>query len=323
MSLRLVILDPMPEAGLARFSLYVPEGFTLATSRSRSAEDQLAAIADADFAITGDVPVTADMIRAGAAARLKAVQKWGVGYDNIDLEAARQRGVRVMRTTGSNAVAVAETALGLILSLGRNIVSGHVGLHEGRWLKGALGGTSRQLTGKTVGLIGLGYIGKQLARFLRGFSCTVLYYKRTPLSPVEERELGVRYAPLDEVIATSDIISLHCALSKETEGLIDKTAIERMKEGAFVVNTARGGLVVEDDLAEAVRSGRLGGAAVDVYSVEPIGPDHPFLEVDRMIVTPHIGAMSADAYAGNVERMLHNILCVAEGREPPELDVLV
>ncbi|GBQ94733.1 hypothetical protein AA23498_2103 [Acetobacter nitrogenifigens DSM 23921 = NBRC 105050] len=140
---------------------------------------------------------------------------------------------------------------------------------------------------------------------------------------MEERELGARYATLDALIETADVISLHCALSKETERLINKDSIASMKPGAILVNTARGGLIVEQDLAEALENGHLRAAAVDVYPVEPIAPDHRFIGVERMIVTPHIGAISADTYAVNVKRMLHNMQCVVEGKEPPELDVLV
>ncbi|MBB2202779.1 NAD(P)-dependent oxidoreductase [Gluconacetobacter tumulisoli] len=320
---RLVILDPMAQPGLDKFAQYLPEDFEIATSRSREAADQIEAITGATFVITADVPVTAAMMEAGAASGLKAVQKWGVGYDNIDLESARRLGVRVLRTTGSNAVAVAETALALILGLQRNIIPGHVGLQKGLWLKRSLSETSMRLTGKTVGLVGLGYIGKQLARLLRGFDCDVIYTKRTPISAEEARELRARLVTLDELIETSDVISLHCALTEETANMINRESIARMKKGSILVNTARGGLVNEEDLAEAVESGHLRGAAVDVFPVEPIAPDHRFVGVERITITPHIGAIAADTYATNVQRMVHNLACVAAGTEPPELDVLV
>jgi len=320
---RLVILDPMSPQALEKFAAFLPEGYEIGTSKSREPADQIAAITGATYVVTGDVPVTAEMMEAGAASGLKAVHKWGVGYDNIDIERARELGVRVLRTTGSNAVAVAETTLALMLGLQRNIVRGHVGLQEGKWLKGTLGDTSMRLTGKTIGLIGLGYIGKQVARLLRGFDCTVIYTKRIPLTAAEEQDLKVRHVSLDELIETSDVVSLHCAMSPETANMIDKTAIARMKKGSILVNTARGGLVNEEDLAQAVESGHLRGAAVDVFPVEPIAPDHRFVGVDRIVITPHVGAISADTYADNVSRMVGNMHCITEGKEPPEFDVIV
>jgi len=320
---RLVILDPMPQAGLDKFAQYLPEGYEIGTSKSREPADQIAAITGATYVVTGDVPVTAAMMEAGAASGLKAVHKWGVGYDNIDTAKARELGVRVLRTTGSNAVAVAETTLALMLSLQRNVVFGHVGLQKGLWLKNSLSATSMRLTDKTIGLIGLGYIGKQVARLLRGFDCKVIYTKRTPLTPEEEQELKVTRVTLDELITTSDVISLHCAMSPETANMIDKTSIAQMKKGSVLINTARGGLVNEEDLAQAVESGHLRGAAVDVFPVEPIAPDHRFVGMERIIITPHVGAISADTYADNVMRMIHNMHCITEGKEPPEFDVVV
>ncbi|NVN39930.1 3-phosphoglycerate dehydrogenase [Ameyamaea chiangmaiensis] len=317
------MLDPMAQKGLDKFAQFLPDDFEIATSRSRAPADQLEAIKGATFVITADVPVTAEMMEVGAAHGLKGVHKWGVGYDNIDCERAREVGVRVMRTTGSNAVMVAETTLALMLALQRNIVRGHVGLQKGEWLKGSLGETSMRLTGKTIGLIGLGYIGKQVARLLRGFDCEVIYTKRTPISAEEAQELRARLVTLDELIETSDVISLHCALTDETADMINKESIARMKPGSILINTARGGLVNENDLAEAVESGHLRGAAVDVFPVEPIAADHRFVGVDRIIITPHVGAISADAYADNVKRMVHNMVCVAKGEEPPAFDTLV
>ena len=316
----LVVLDPMTPERLDRLRPFLPEGWEIATAASRTEDDQLAALDGASFAISADVPVTARMM---ATPGLRAIHKWGVGYDSIDCDAARAHGVRVMRTTGSNAVSVAETALGMILAMNRNIVRGHVGILEEQWLKWELSATSARLSGKTVGIVGLGYIGKTLARLLSGFGCTILYIKRTPLSQEEESVLGVRAATLDELLAQSDVVSLHCALNEETRNLIDYRALARMKPGSLLVNLARGGVVVEADLAEAVGNGHLRGAAVDVFAIEPIQPGNPLLGLDRMILTPHIGAISADGFAPTVKRMMANMMAVAQGGTPPEIDIVV
>ncbi len=318
--IRLVILDPLPRERMDRFAAFLPDGWTLSTAASRSQEDQLAALKSADFAIVSDVPVTDAMM---ATPGLRAVHKWGVGYDSIDCAAAENHGVRVLRTTGSNAVAVAETTLGMILALNRNLVRGHTAVLEGRWPKAELGATSMRLSGKTVGIVGLGHVGKALARLLSGFGCEILYTGRTPQSAETEEELGVTFAPLEDLLSRSDVVSLNCALTDQTRGLINHRTLACMKQGALLVNAARGGVVVEADLAEALNSGHLRGAASDVFSQEPVTPDNPLTGLDTAINTPHIAAVSADAFAPTVTRMVNNLVAIQEGRAPPDKDVVV
>ena len=317
--IRLVMLDPGGPERADRIRPFVPAGWEVAVARSREATDQEAALAGATYAITGDVPVTAAMM---AVPGLRAVHKWGVGYDNIDLDAARRHGVRVLRTTGSNAVAVAETALGLVLALGRNLVRGHAGVADGGWPKGALAASSTTLSGRTVGIVGLGHVGTALARLLAGFGCPVLYAKRTRLDPAAEAALGVAHAPFDALLSGSDVVVLTCPLNDTTRGLVDARAIALMRPGALLVNVARGGVVVEADLARALRAGHLRGAAVDVFEREPIAPDNPMRGIDRAILTPHLAAVSADAFAPSVERMIENLRAVGNGRPPRAGDVL-
>lgn len=318
--MHIVMLDPATPEGVARMSAYLPDGWRLTTAASRGPADQLAALQGADYAITGDVPVTAGMM---AVPELKAVHKWGVGYDNIDLDAARAHGVRVLRTTGSNAVTVAETTLGLILALNRNIVRGHMGIVNGDWAKSAIAPDSRRLSGRQVGIIGFGYIGSALAALLRGFGCEVVYNKRSPLSPEEEAAAGARYMPLEELLRSSDVVTLNCELNDSTRNLINAGTLALMKPDAILVNAARGGVMVEKDVADAVVSGRLRGAAVDVFEIEPILPDNPLLGIERIITTPHIGAISADNYVPSVTRMMQNLLAVAQGGQANPIDILV
>lgn len=317
---RIVILDPVTADRLERFSGFLPPGWTVGTSVSRQPDDQLAALRGADFGVTGDVPVTAEMM---ASSGLKAIHKWGVGYDNIDLEAARANGVRVLRTTGSNAVAVAETTLGMILSINRNLVRGHVGIQDGRWRKGELSPTSMKLSGKTVGIVGFGNIGQALAKLLQGFGCTILYSKRTRLPPELEAETGARFAELEELLGSSDVVTLNCELNDSTRNLIDARRIGLMQPGAILVNAARGGVLVEADLAAAILSGHLRGAAVDVFAIEPIEPGNPLIGLDNVLLTPHVGAISADGYAPSVSRIVANLHAIAEDRSPREGDLLV
>lgn len=316
----IVLLDPSGPDRLDRMRALLPAGWTLGNAASRDAADQVAALVGADFAITGDLPVTAAMM---AVPGLRAVHKWGVGYDGIDLDAARAHGVRVLRTTGSNAVAVAETTLGLILALNRNITRGHVAIHRGDWPKGELGATSLRLSGRRVGIIGMGHIGRALARLLRGFDCRILYTKRTPLPPEDEAAAGVTFAPLDDLLAQSDVVTLNCELNDSTRNLIDARRLALMRPDAILVNAARGGVLVEADLAAAIRAGHLRGAAVDVFAQEPISPDNPLIGLDRVILTPHLAAISSDAFVPTVTRMLTNFAAINAGHAPPPLDVLV
>lgn len=318
--MRLVVLDPMASERLARFAEFLPAGWVVATAASRDRADQLAAIQGAQFIVTGDLPVSAAMM---AVPGLVAVHKWGVGYDGIDLDAAQAHGVRVLRTTGSNAVTVAETTLGLILAVNRNLVRGHVGILRGGWPKGELSTSSTRLSGATVGIIGFGHIGQALARLLRGFGCRILYNRRQRLDADDEAALGAEFAPLDDLLRRADVVTLNCELNASTRNLIDAGKLALMKPDAILINAARGGVLVEADLAEALRAGRLRGAGIDVFETEPLPADSPLRGLDQVVLTPHLGAISADGFAPSVARMIRNLAAIAQGGEPDPIDVLV
>ena len=318
--MRVVMLDPSAADRLDRIRPYLPQRWEITTTTSRDPGDQIAALSGAAFGITGDVPVTSEMM---AVEGLRAIHKWGVGYDNIDLDAAREHNVRVLRTTGSNATAVAETTLGLILAVNRNLVRGHVGILDGKWRKGELSPTSMRLSGKTVGIIGMGYIGKALAKLLRGFDCKLLYTKRVPLDVAEEAAVGASFAPLEDLLRTSDVVTLNCELNASTRNLINRETLALMRPDAILVNAARGGVMNEEDVAEAIREGRLRGAGVDVFAVEPLQPGNPLIGLDRVVTTPHVAAISADSFAPSISRMIGNLKAIADGKEPNPIDVLV
>lgn len=319
----IVVLDPLTDVRLTRMRAFLPDGFVLTTAASREEGDQLAAMREAEFAISGDIAVTDAMMREGAAHAMKAVHKWGVGIDNIAHATAAEVGIRVLRTTGSNARAVAETTVALMLALQRNVVPGNDTMRRGEWAKGTIGPRTFLLTGKTVGLIGLGYIGKNVARMLKGFDCRVLYTKPTKLADDEEAELGVTHVPLATLIAESDVVSLHCALTPDTANLIDAAAFAAMKDGVVLVNTARGGIVDEAALGAALDAGKVRGAALDVFEVEPTPPGYPLIGRDDVIATPHIASQAADTFGTTVSRMFENLRFIAAGEEPPALDIVV
>ncbi len=323
MTEKIVVLDMMAEARAEQVRALAPPGMSFSWGSAPGDEAMKALIADADYAIAGQVAVSGDVLRA--AKKLKLLHKWGVGVDNLDLEAARACGIKVARTTGSNAVPVAEFTLGLTLASLRGISFGNAELKQGRWR--GLSGLPMQtflLSGKTFGIVGFGAIGKTVARIIRGFGCTVLYNKRTPLTPAEEAEHGVTYATMDDLLARSDVVSLNCPLTPETKNLINKTTLQRMKKTAVLINVARGGVVAEDDLVWALKNGVIHSAAMDVYEIEPLPPDSPLLQpIDNLTVTPHLAAIAVDVFASSVQQMMHNILCVSRGEPVPERDAVV
>jgi D-3-phosphoglycerate dehydrogenase len=247
-------------------------------------------IADTDALIVRSATrVTEDLLTR--ALKLRIVGRAGVGVDNIELDAATRRGVLVVNTPGSSAASVAEHAVALMFSLARSIPQLNAALHAGRWEKSGTAGA--ELRGKTLGLVGLGRIGGEVARRARALEMRVLAYDPY-LTPERAAEWGVELLPLPEMLAQADYVSLHTALSPATERMINGPLIAQMKRGARLINTARGELVDEAALAEALRSGHLAGAALDVFAVEP-PKDSPLLAMANVICTPHIAGSTAEA----------------------------
>lgn len=321
MTQTIVLLDMIAPDRADRLRALLPPGFVLTHGTARGDEHMKDIIAEADYAIAGQVAVSGDVLRAGR--KLKLLHKWGVGVDNLDLAAAKELGIVVARTTGSNAVPVAEFTLGLMLSALRFIAYGHAELKQGHWRTGQLPGDPLTLSGKTVGIIGFGAIGQNVAKLLKGFGCTILYSKRSPLPAEEEAALGVRHAPLPQILAEADIVSLHCPLTPETANLIDAAAFKTMKRTAVLVNVARGGVVDEVALVAALKAREIAGAAMDVFSVEPLPADSELLTLNNLVVTPHLAALAADTFAPTVKRMFDNIVHVSRGEPVPERDRVV
>jgi len=234
--------------------------------------------------------VTREIIEAGE--KLKVVGRAGAGIDNIDVEAAKEKGVKVLNTPEAPAIAVAELTIGLLLSLARQIPRADSSMKEGRWAKKEFKGW--QLNGKTFGVIGLGHIGEKVARLAKAFGMKILITKRTPPSPEILRELEAEFVPLDELLKRSDIVSLHVPLTSQTYHMIGEREIQLMKDGAFIINTSRGAVIDEKALFKALKSGKLGGAALDVYEVEP-PEDYSLMKLPNVVCTPHIGAQTVEA----------------------------
>ncbi|MFY9558122.1 MAG: phosphoglycerate dehydrogenase, partial [Blastocatellia bacterium] len=247
--------------------------------------------------------VTAELIER--AANLRVVGRAGTGVDNIDVSAATRRGIVVMNAAAGNTVTTAEHTMAMLLSLARQIPQAVTSTKSGRWEKNKFLGV--ELMGKTLGIIGLGRIGAAVAERARGFGMNIVAYD--PYFTREAaHELGIEVIALDELIARADFITLHTPLTDETRGMIDSDAIERMKPGVRLINCARGGLIDERALADAIRSGKVAGAALDVFEQEPTPPDNPLFSLDQVITTPHLGASTAEAQLGVATMIAEQVL---------------
>jgi len=233
--------------------------------------------------------LTAEVIERGS--KLKVIGRAGVGVDNVDVEAATRRGIVVANAPESTVVSAAEHTIGLLVALARNIPQAHAALKEGRWERASYGGV--ELAGKTLGVLGFGRIGQQVARRANGLGMRVVAYDPY-VSSERFRELGVeRFATCEEVYAAAEFVTLHLPLTTETRRTLDATAFSEMRDGVRIVNAARGELVDEGALLDALRSGKVSGAALDVFSAEPYSG--PLLELDTVVVTPHLAASTGEA----------------------------
>lgn len=253
--------------------------------RSLAGDELVAYLAGHPLAITALEQID-EAVLAGLP-ELRAISKVGVGIDMLDLDAMERRGVRLAWTRGTNARSVAELALAFMLALLRHLPTVTRLAREGEWRQVQ----GQTLSGRTVGIVGFGHVGRDLARLLQAFSCRVLAHD---VAALEELGPGVEEASLERLLAESEIVTLHTVLNDQTRNLIDRERLAAMRAGALLINTSRGGLVDEDALYEALSSGHLGGAALDVFSSEPPG-NHPLLGLEQVIVTPHVGGSTREA----------------------------
>ncbi len=250
-----------------------------------------AAIADA-HAIIIRSGVTADAELLARAPELKAIARAGVGVDNVDLQAATARGIVVMNTPGGNTISTAEHSFGLMLALSRHIPQGHQSLLAGRWERKLFSGV--ELQGKTLGIIGLGRIGQAIAARAQAFDMQVIAHD--PYLPAQvAAQINVPLLELAQVYANSDYLTLHALVTDTTRGMINAEAIAGMKDGIRIINAARGALINSGDLAAALTSGKVAGAALDVFEEEPPPANHPLVGHPKVIHTPHLAASTADA----------------------------
>lgn len=275
------------------------------------------ALEESEYLITASYPITRELLQNTK--RVKLIQKTGSGVDNIDLQAAEDLGIHVASTIGVNANSVVEMTFGMILSLLRKLHYLDRLTKNGEWKMFEYRSSMYEISGKTHGIIGMGSIGKKVAELSKKFGTNVIYYDAFRLSTLDESNLGISYRTLDELLSESDIVSLHIPLLPSTENLISKRELELMKPTAILVNVARGKIVNESDLAEALKNNQLLGAAIDTWEYEPINGDNPLLNLDNVLATPHIAGGTRDALEENLNVSFENIRKVENGENPEKL----
>ncbi|MDJ0780411.1 MAG: phosphoglycerate dehydrogenase [Desulfosarcinaceae bacterium] len=286
--MKILVSDALGDAGIEMFE--AAEGLTVDVKTGLDPDALRAIIGAYDaLVIRSATKVTAELL--SAADRLKVVGRAGIGLDNVDIPAATRKGVVVMNTPTGNVVTTAEHAIAMLLALSRNIPQGTGSLKNGRWIKKQLQG--REVYQKVLGVIGFGKIGAIVADRARGLKMEVLVHDPF-INPEKVEKAGLRPVDLDELYATSDYITVHVPKLKDTAGLIDAAAFERMKNGVMLINCARGGIVDEAALLTALETGKVAGAALDVFETEPPGAS-PLLDLPQVICTPHLGASTKEA----------------------------
>lgn len=315
-----VLVDELTADTVATIAANLEPGWTCLSLPALGEPERASVLSKADVLLVTGSPI--DRLLIEMAPRLRVVHKLGAGIDRVDIAACRDHGVAVFRLQGGNAHVVAEHTIMLILATLRHLPLLDRETRAGNWLKEAARGMNRQLSGKHVGLVGFGAIGQAVARRLTGFNVEVSYHDARPLSVADETNLRARWLPLGELVERADIISLHLPLTAETWHLFDTARIGAMKRGAILVNAARGGLVDEQALTSALRSGHLAGAALDTFETEP-PVDSVLLAMPEIVVTPHAAGVATDNVAQLIVRARANICGYLAGEQVPPGDIVL
>lgn len=292
----------------------VPEGFEVKTLDELNYDCLVREAVNADYLlVSGRLPIDAGVLTT--ATHLKMIQRTGVGTEMLDVEAIKQHGIPVYVNAGVNAQSVAEHTLTLILACLKRLPQINQQTHQGVWKKQQVGVTTRELKGKTVALVGMGNIGRLVAQMLQPFGAKVVYTDVFRQTEEVESRLGVSYYDsFEAMLPVADILSFHCPLTKENTEMLNSKTLSMIKDGAIVINTARGKLINPEDLYDALQSGQLAGAALDTHYEEPIKEGYKLAELDNVILTPHIGGLSYEAFEAMMAGAMENIEAFEQGR---------
>lgn len=291
----------------------VPDGFAVETLATSTKDSLCAQASDADyFLVSGRLRI--DDAVLDSAPRLKMIQRTGVGTEMLDLEAIKKRQIPVYVNAGVNARSVAEHTMTLILSCLKRLPEINAQVHEGIWKKQATGVTTHELFGKCVGLVGMGNIGRMVTSMLAAFGAKVLYTDIVRQPKEVEKRLDLMFVEdVEQMLPLVDVLSLHCPLTESNAGMINAHSLSMMKEGAIIINTARGPLVNPDALYDAIVSGHIRAAGLDTHFEEPVGPDYKLATLDNVILTPHIGGLSYEAFSSMMQGAINNIVLFESG----------
>jgi len=290
----------------------VPKGFELITLKKSTKTELLNEAHKANyFLVSGRLPIDEEVLNK--AVNLKMIQRTGVGTDMLDEKVIRQKNIPVYVNHGVNARSVAEHTIMLMLSVLRQLPTAHATVKSGKWKRHELGLKSNELCKKNIGLVGLGNIGLNVVKMLQPFDVKIFYFKPSRLSIKQENLLNITYCELHELLKKVDILSLHCPLNSETQELIGKDEIAMVKRGAVIINTARGGLINEDALVEALQTGHLKGAGIDVYKTEPLQGVTQLTALNNVVLTPHQGGITAEAFQRMMQEAMENIRLFEKG----------
>lgn len=316
---KVVFFNGQGEEVAGIFEGLCPEGFDVAWRPHRiSDEEKRPLVGDMDFLVLHPAEFSGDLLRE--AKKLRLIQLLTAGYDKIDLGLAGELGIPVATNGGANAWAVAEHAVALLLALYKRLIPCERAMREGRWRQPVTGFNIIEVAGKVVGVVGAGNIGRKVARRLAAFETRIVYYDVIP-APEIEKELGARRVSLEELLREADIVTLHLPLIRETRGLIGQREFAMMKPTAVLINTSRGPTVDEEALIEALREKRIAGAGLDVFHHEPLSADHPLVQLENVVLSPHIGGHSYEAWFRRSGFAWENIQRVAAGEAPLSLAV--
>jgi D-3-phosphoglycerate dehydrogenase len=284
----------------------IPDGFELVMLENISEDSLEKQISSADYLlVSGRIKITNEILTI--ATNLKMIQRTGVGLDSLDLEAIRKKQLPLYVNQGVNSQSVAEHTLLLMLASLRRLPVIDANTKNGVWKKQEQGTTTHELSGKTVGIIGMGNIGQRVAKLVSAFGAKILYSNIKRMPEEFEKSYNMRFVGREELFKASDIITLHCALTDETRGMINAEAIASMKDGVIIVNTARGPVVDADALAESLISGKVAFAALDVHEKEPIPEKYPLKGIKNVILTPHVAGITYESFNGMMHDAMRNI----------------
>jgi phosphoglycerate dehydrogenase-like enzyme len=313
---RVVFIHGLPQRIVEAIISFNPAGFTTTVVDGKSAEDQqVEAVQDADFIMAFRAKLTERILRSAKKARL--VQILSAGYDSINLKLLRELGIPCANNGGANSRAVADHAVLAMLSLYRRLMAADRAVREGRWSAAIDGMNTFEMANKVVGVLGFGNIGQKVARRVQAFDAIVQYYDKFPLSPERERELKVKRVSLEDLFRTSDVITCHAPLTRDTRHIVNRERLSMMKPTAVIINTSRGPVVDEVALTEALQHKRIAGAGLDVFEKEPVDSGNPLLRLDNVVVTPHSAGTTWDTWFRRAEFAYQNMKRVWEG-EPPQ-----